>query len=68
MKIFQFLFILRKKYRIRLAARAIWDDFGGECGNDADYCRWTGKPGDVGKCYCQMTAWRHAAIAHGEKP
>lgn len=53
----------------RKAARRIWDDFGGECGNDQDYCRWTGDEKTVGKCYCQEVAWRHARLAiEGKKP
>jgi hypothetical protein len=54
---------------VEQGARAIWDDFGGECGNDADYCRWTGDEKTVGKCYCQQVAWRHARLAiEGKKP
>lgn len=64
-----FLMILYRAWRlwrlIRLAraARRVWDEFGGECGNDSEYCRWSGDPETVGKCYCQETAWRHASIA-----
>ncbi len=59
--------IQRRLRRKRSAiARAIWDDFGGECGNDSDYCRWTGDRDTVGKCYCQKIAWRHADLAQGK--
>lgn len=45
------------------AARRVWDEFGGECGNDADYCRWTGDEATVGKCYCQQRSWDYARVA-----
>lgn len=57
----------RRDRALDRAARRVWDDFGGECGNDADYCRWSGDPTTVGKCYCQEIAWRHAGIALGRK-
>lgn len=55
-----------KMIRWTRGARRIWDDFGGECGNDSEYCHWSGDPATTGKCYCQDIAWKHARLARSK--